>query len=271
MTKDYTVIKPISELNKKDILGILDHTFLKTSDEYGDEQKRKIDFEKFLSDVCSAEDKPYGICVRAYDVKQSFGMLKSNGLEKEIKIASVVGFHTGLDSTDDKLGEMDRAINDGATEIDAVVNYSLFKKRVNECKGLIYDFWRNLIFAQTIEERVEEEIFKLSHIASDNRVFLKLILETGELNQEEIVKLCGFAKKYGVDMVKTSTGYSKIGATIDAVKTMRENFPWGIKISGGVKKENLSELLSAMEFFSGGWIHLDPKKVRIGSSKMFYD
>lgn len=271
MTEKYTVIKQISELNKKDILSVLDHTFLKAVEEYSDAEKRKSDFEKFLKDVCESELKPYGICVRPFDVRQSFDMLKSNGLENQIRIASVVGFHTGLDSINDKLNEMNQAINNGATEIDAVVNYSLFKKRISEGKGLIYDFWRNLTFTLTAEETVGKEIFELSKLATNNKVFLKLILETGELNPEEIVKLCNFADKYAVDMVKTSTGYSKIGATAEAVKIMKENFSRGIKISGGVKKENLKELLSAMEFFDGGWIHLDPTKVRIGSSKMFYE
>jgi deoxyribose-phosphate aldolase len=97
---------------------------------------------------------------------------------------------------------------------------------------------------------------------------VKLILETSLLTSDEIIIACKLADEIGVDFVKTSTGFVVAGAKAEHLKLMRANFSKGVKMSGGVNKENLHDLLTAASGREDGMIELDPLKIRIGESSL---
>jgi len=133
----------------------------------------------------------------------------------DVKVASVVGFPLGAMSSDVKRYETEVAIDDGAHEIDVVLNVARLK--AGEDKYVL----RELI------DVVE---------AADERT-VKVILETCLLNDEEKVRACKLVVESGAHFVKTSTGFSTAGATIADVKLMRETVgpKFGVKASGGVR------------------------------------
>lgn len=242
----------ISELTPEQVASICDHTFLSRQECYRKEgvnasDERRKEFEKFITDTLKGP-LPYAICVRPEDVKHAKKLLRKN-YKSSVIIASVVGFPDGSwYSTRFKVAEAKLAIKDGAGEIDMVINVRKLKK------GRL--------------EAVEKDIAAVVKACHKRGVLLKLILETSELSDEEIIVACGIAEKLGVDFVKTSTGFGSAGANAKNVKLMRENFSRGIKISGGVKKDNLVELLKAASGRDDEMIELDPRKVRIGESSL---
>ncbi len=132
-----------------------------------------------------------------------------------LKITSVVGFPLGAMSTEAKAFEAEKAITDGADEIDMVVNIGKVKE---------HDWkW------------VEDELLSMRS-ATEGHV-LKLIFETCLLEKEEIVRLSSLAEKAGIDFIKTSTGFSKGGATVEDVRLMRSSVSprMGVKASGGIR------------------------------------
>lgn len=138
-------------------------------------------------------------------------------LSSPVRLCTVVGFPLGYNSTRAKLAECETVIHDGAQEIDMVVNLSEFKSG-------------HLHF-------VEDEIMKLRGLTRECKVTLKVIVETGFLNAQEIESLCRICTEQEVDFVKTSTGFSTIGAELDKVVLMRQLLPpnIGIKASGGIR------------------------------------
>lgn len=131
-----------------------------------------------------------------------------------VKVCTVIGFPLGATLPEVKKFEAIEAINNGAEEIDMVLNVSMAKE---------HDF-----------DFVEKEI-ALVKSACKNHV-LKVILETCLLTDEEIVECCKAAVRAGADFVKTSTGFSKGGATVHAVELMRKTVgpSFGVKASGGI-------------------------------------
>ena len=132
----------------------------------------------------------------------------------DVKVCTVIGFPLGQTTTTAKIDETKDAIFEGADEIDMVINVSWIKDKR-------YD-------------KVLYEIQRLKRYCHDR--ILKVILETCLLSDEEIVKACEIAKKAGADFVKTSTGFSKGGATVHAVELMRKTVgsDMGVKASGGI-------------------------------------
>lgn len=199
---------------------LIDHTNLKP-----DATKEDI---KNLVDEAIANDF-YSVCVNTSFVK----FIKD--YNKDIKIAAVVGFPLGAMSTKAKAYEAKTAIEDGASEIDMVIEIGRLKEKD-------YDYVLNDIKA-----------CKKSCGAN----ILKVIIETCLLTDEEKIKACELAVKAGADFVKTSTGFSTGGAKASDISLMRktvgENI--GVKASGGIhnKKE-------AMEMVEAG-------ANRIGASK----
>lgn len=199
---------------------LIDHTNLKP-----DATKEDI---KNLVDEAIANDF-YSVCVNTSFVK----FIKD--YNKDIKIAAVVGFPLGAMSTKAKAYEAKTAIEDGASEIDMVIEIGRLKEKD-------YDYVFNDIKA-----------CKKSCGAN----ILKVIIETCLLTDEEKIKACELAVKAGADFVKTSTGFSTGGAKASDISLMRktvgENI--GVKASGGIhnKKE-------AMEMVEAG-------ANRIGASK----
>ena len=146
-----------------------------------------------------------------------------------VKTAAVVGFPLGAMSTDAKAAETKKALDDGADEIDMVINIGFAKD------GRF--------------DSIQDEIARLSDICHANDALLKVILETCLLADDEITAACLAAKNAGADFVKPSTGFSTGGATTDAVKLMRRavDDSMQIKASGGIRT-----LKDAMEMIEAG-------------------
>jgi deoxyribose-phosphate aldolase len=133
------------------------------------------------------------------------------------KVATVIGFPFGYSAIEAKVAETVLAIVDGADELDLVVNISAIKNKD----------W----------EYLEKEIANIMYIIREKKKVIKIIIESGILLEEEIVKCCQLYAQYGVDFMKTSTGYAERGATVEAVRLMRANLPANIQIkaSGGIR------------------------------------
>ncbi|RED45475.1 deoxyribose-phosphate aldolase [Winogradskyella eximia] len=153
----------------------------------------------------------YSVCVNSSNVylaKQALG--RSN-----IKVCAVVGFPLGAMSTEAKVFEAKNAIDQGATEIDMVMNIGRLKSK--------------------------NHLAVLKDISAVKRAIglttLKVILEISELSKNEIVKACEICIDAKADFVKTSTGFSKSGATLTAIKIMRKTVRNQLKVkaSGGIR------------------------------------
>jgi len=135
----------------------------------------------------------------------------------EVKPCTVVGFPLGATLTDVKVYEARRAIFDGAREIDMVINIGALKSGQDEV--------------------VERDIRAVVEACHEFGVLCKVIIETALLTEEEKVKACVLAKRAGADFVKTSTGFSRGGATIEDVLLMRRVVgpEMGVKAAGGIR------------------------------------
>jgi deoxyribose-phosphate aldolase len=247
------MIKKISELTPEDIASVCDHTYLNRPEAFRKQalagqspvQLRTEEFNKFLNDTASSQLRPYAVCVRPEDINNSLIIcLDKTG----IKIASVVGFpdpDTPLKMT---LNEISYVCSNNVSEIDFVLNYPRIKSGYTQ-------------FAESQLAKIAEECKKHKKLA-------KLILETSELTNEQIIWACRTANRYNLDFVKTSTGFSSAGATSEALRIMADNFPGGIKISGGVNAENVREFLYSASRRTDGYIDLNPLKIRIGESSL---
>ncbi len=153
-----------------------------------------------------------GVCVPPYFVRTAAAALEN----KAVKVVTVVGFPMGYSAIPTKVEEAKRAFDDGADEIDMVVNVAAVKDGA-------WAHVRNDIDSVTTAARLKGKV-------------IKVIFETGLLKTGEIVKLCNICKDVGVDFVKTSTGVNAGGATVDIVEFLKQN-AGGLKIkaSGGVR------------------------------------
>lgn len=191
------------ELNK-----LIDHTLLKPD--------ASLEAIKKLCEE-AREYKFASVCVNPCFVPVASKLLKDSG----VKVCTVIGFPLGATLPEVKKYEASAAVDAGAEEIDMVLNISMAKEHD-------YKF-------------VEEEI-RLVKEGCKGRL-LKVILETCLLSDEEIVECCKASVNAGADFVKTSTGFSKGGATVHAVKLMRETVGpnFGVKASGGVHNSKEAE------------------------------
>lgn len=185
------------------IASLIDHTILKPD-------ATKDDIKK----ICT-EAKKYqfaSVCVNPFYVKYAKSLLK----DTNVKIASVIGFPLGSTPREVKAFEARHAINDGAEELDMVINIGALRDKD-------YDIVLDDIKAVVNESR--------------DKALVKIIIETCLLTNEEKVKACEIAKEAGADYVKTSTGFSTGGATVDDVKLMRGvvGKDMGVKASGGIR------------------------------------
>ena len=187
---------------------------------------------KQIVDLCFEAIKYnfYAVCVNGCYVTLARSIVK----DSDVKVASVMGFPLGANTTETKIYEAVNAIDYGASEIDMVLNIGLLKAG---------EF-----------TRVENEILEVKEAI--NNTVLKVILETCFLTPEEIVKASKLAMNAGADFIKTSTGFGTGGATIEAVKLMKETVGNKVKIkaSGGIR-----DTQTALEY-----IHLGVD--RIGTS-----
>ena len=170
------------------------------------------------------ESKKYNF--KSVCINPSFIELAKKELDgSDVLVCTVIGFPLGSMTTESKVFETEDAILKGADEIDMVINISKLKEKD--------DFY------------VKNEI-KLIKNACKNHV-LKVIIECCLLTDEEKVRACLLAKEAGADFVKTSTGFSKHGATVEDVKLMRETVgpKMGVKAAGGVRTHD--EMIQMIE------------------------
>jgi len=164
-----------------------------------------------------------GVCVPPFWVKRA---RREIGNEKII-LVTVAGFPFGYSMTETKLDEIQRAIDNGADEIDVVWNISSFKSNLP---------WTKV------------EIAKCSSLAHKEEKLLKVIVESAYLSELELQMACKMCADAGVDFVKTSTGYASAGASVEHILTMKKVLPAhvGIKASGGIKSyEQATALIEA--------------------------
>ncbi|MFL0253045.1 deoxyribose-phosphate aldolase [Clostridium neuense] len=193
---------------------MIDHTLLKA--DATEEQINKIIEEAIKYEFAS-------VCVNPTWVKFAADKLKNS----EVAVCTVIGFPLGAGTTNTKVFEAKDAIENGANEIDMVINIGALKDKKD-------DF-------------VEEEINRLVK-AADGKALVKVIIETCLLNDEEKIRACKLAVKAGADFVKTSTGFSSGGATAEDVelmhKTVGENAK--VKASGGIhSKADMDSMIKA--------------------------
>ena len=164
------------------------------------------------------------VCVPPLFVKQAKLLVQNSS----VKVATVIGFPFGYSAVEAKLAEILLAIVDGADELDMVINISALKN----------NDWQYLA----------GELNAVLPIIRSKQKVLKIIIESGLLTDEEIIKCCDLYGIAGVDFMKTSTGYAETGATVHAVKLMRKHLADAIKIkaSGGIRTFNFAkELIDA--------------------------
>ena len=165
----------------------------------------------------------FSVCVNPSYVATCADLLKGSG----VQVCTVIGFPLGANSTAVKAFETVHANKDGADEVDMVINIGALKSQ----KLLL------------VEEDIREVVY-----AAEGKV-VKVIIETSLLNNDEKIIACQLAEKAGANFIKTSTGFSGSGATIEDVILIKENVSTtiGIKASGGIK-----DLESAKKFLAAG-------------------
>jgi deoxyribose-phosphate aldolase len=197
--------KQRNKFMKTKLPSYIDHTLLRPS-----AQKAEV------IQLCE-EAKKYGfysVCVNSYYVPLCVVSLRGSN----VKVCSVIGFPLGMSLTQVKMAETRYALEAGAREIDMVINIGALKDR-NE--AVVY-----------------HDIHSIAEVVKGYNGLLKVIIETCLLTEEEKILACKIAKKAGADFVKTSTGFSTSGATIEDVKLMAKHaFPLFVKASGGIKNQ----------------------------------
>ncbi len=153
-----------------------------------------------------------GLCLPPFWVKKA----KRDLGDSNIRMVTVVGFPLGYQMTETKIVEIQKALDNGADELDVVMNISAFKSGMP---------W------------VKVELAKCAHLIHEQEALLKVIIETAYLSDAEIQRATKLCADAGADFVKTSTGYAPQGATLHHVKLIRSMLPAqvGIKAAGGIK------------------------------------
>jgi deoxyribose-phosphate aldolase len=200
---------------KMNIAPYIDHTVLKQSTTIAEVEK-----------VCK-EALEYGfaaVCVPPLYVKKAKEWLA----ESETKTTTVIGFPFGYCAIEAKVAEIVLAIVDGADELDMVVNISAIKN----------GDWTF----------IANEINTVMPMVRNKNKVIKVIIESGVLNDDEIIKCCDIYGAAGVDYVKTSTGFAEKGASIHDVQLIRAHLADSVKIkaSGGIRSYSFAkELINA--------------------------
>jgi deoxyribose-phosphate aldolase len=202
------------------IASYIDHTILKPATTHIE-----------ISKICK-EAIQYGfaaVCIPPPLVRQAreilSGKVEISGAipgrllpEAPVKVATVIGFPFGYSTGKAKIAEVIEAIADGADELDVVINLIALKNGE----------W----------EYLEWEIQAVLDQVHSRGKIIKVIIESGILSEEEIIRCCNIFGRMGVDFVKTSTGYAEKGAAIGAVQLMRQHLPPSVRIkaSGGIRQ-----------------------------------
>ena len=190
----------------------IDHTILKPTTLLADIEK-----------LCQ-EAKQYqfaAVCVPPNFVKKAKSLVEGTG----VKVATVIGFPFGYAAVEAKIAEIVLAMVDGADELDVVINISAIKNG-----DWVY---------------LANEINHIMPVVKSKNKVIKVIIESGVLTDNEIIKCCELYGVAGIDYLKTSTGYAEKGATIEAVKLFRLHLPQQVQIkaSGGIRDHVFAQQL----------------------------
>ncbi len=204
------------------ILSIVDHTLLSQTATWEDIKQICDDGVKY---------RTASVCIPASYVKRA-----KEYVAGAVKICTVIGFPNGYSTTEAKVFEAVDAVRNGADEIDMVANL-----------GFIKDKLYNLQLSEI--KRIKEEC--------GNKV-LKIIIETCLLTKEEKIKMCDIVSNSGADFIKTSTGFSKAGATFEDIELFKKYVRpgLGIKAAGGI-----SSLEDAKKFMGLGATRLGTSRI----------
>lgn len=192
----------VIKMNKEEILKYVDHTLLTQTATWSE-----------IKELCDDAIK-YGVA--SVCIPPSYVKLVKDYVKNNLKICTVIGFPNGYDTTEVKVFETKNAIDNGADEIDMVINIGYLKDKK-------YDL-------------IKEEIKSIKEVCQDK--ILKVIIETCLLSKEEKIIMCHIVAKSGADFIKTSTGFSTGGATFEDIKLFKENLVdtnVKIKAAGGIK------------------------------------
>ena len=194
----------MNTLTKAQLAGMMDHTCLKAFAEVKD-------FEK----LCK-EAKEYGfamVAINSVPVKLCKELLK----DIPVHVGAAISFPLGQTTIETKVFETKKAIEDGADEIDYVIN-------IGELKMGNYDY-------------IQREMEEIVEVCKANHVLSKVIFENCYLTKEEIVKVAEIAKEVKPDFIKTSTGFGTSGATPEDVKLMKDTVGDAVKVkaAGGIR------------------------------------
>jgi deoxyribose-phosphate aldolase len=183
--------------------SMIDHTALKP-------ETTKAQIETLCAEA--KEYKFASVCVNPTWVETAAALLKGT----DVKVCTVIGFPLGATTVDTKAFETKDAIAKGATEVDMVINIGALKDKNDEL--------------------VERDIRAVVE-AAKGKALTKVIIESCLLTDEEKVRACELSVKAGADFVKTSTGFSTGGATVEDIALMRKTVgpDVGVKASGGVR------------------------------------
>ncbi|AZP05466.1 deoxyribose-phosphate aldolase [Jeotgalibaca ciconiae] len=181
----------------------IDHTLLKP-------EATETDIQNLCQEAIEYDFM--SVCVQPFWVKKVAAFLN----DSDVKVCTVIGFPHGANTAEVKTFEAKQAVQNGAEEVDMVINIGAMKERA-------YDV-------------VQHEISSIVE-AIKGKAILKVIIETSLLTDEEKKAACEIAKEAGADFVKTSTGFSTGGAMLEDIRLMRETVgsDMGVKASGGVR------------------------------------
>ena len=199
-------------MEKMPLNKYIDHTILKPTCLVADIEK-----------LC-AEAKQYdfaAVCVPPNFVK----LAKEKLADSTVQVATVIGFPFGYSATEAKIAEIILAMVDGADELDVVANIAAIKN----------GDW----------SAIADEINHIMPIIRSKNKVVKIIIESGVLTDDEIIKCCDIYGIAGIDYLKTSTGYAEKGASVEAVKLFRKHLPdqVQIKASGGIRDYATAQLM----------------------------
>lgn len=201
---------------------------MKEFNKYFDHTLLKADAtESQIMNICheAVEYNFASVCVNSCNVRMCVKALQLS----DVNVATVVGFPLGAMSTVGKVSETTQALNDGASEIDTVINI-----------GALKDGRYSLI---------KNELKQLVDVCHASGAILKVIIETCLLTEDEKIAACKLVSDSGADYIKTSTGFSTGGATIDDIKLMKTNIAPNVRIkaAGGIRT-----LQDAKSFITAG-------------------
>jgi deoxyribose-phosphate aldolase len=196
-----------------DLSAYIEHTILKPNASY--EQIKQYCLE-------AQEHNFVGVCIPPFHIPNAAAILR----DSNVKVVSVVGFPMGYSAISAKVEEAKRAVADGADEVDMVINIAAIK----DAK------WSH----------VHNDIDSVTRATHLKGKVMKVILETALLSTDEIRKACEICVEIGVDYVKTSTGINAAGATIEAVRLLKQSIAGSnlkIKASGGIRTAEFAQQL----------------------------